>query len=193
MTTRDYIRDMRPECDGDGEHRRILMRWRDQHNGYWCRRCDLVLKIDEIELRNNRRVTAHNAMRDKLAKYYETLPPLVCDYCGATNQFPDADFVRVEHTVRAMGKKYRADVAALSASPLDANGGLLCVIEVIDSSPPSKAKLMVQKLTRAFYLRPQPIDGDNLRGYCSTHCWQKAQAGNISPAYKRRVNKYAIH
>ena len=190
LTTKGYIRDIRPECDGDGKHRRILMRWRGQHNGFWCRHCDLVLKIDEIELRNNRRVTAHNAMRDKLAAHYETLPPLICDYCGSTNQFPDADFVKVEHAVRTAGKKYRADVAALSASPLHANGGVLCVIEVIDSSPPSESKLKAQELTRAFYLRPQPIDGYSLHGYCSSYCWQKREQTHSS--HRKKVNINAI-
>ena len=175
MSVREYIHDTSPECDGDGKHRRILMRWRDQHDGFWCRRCDLVLKIDEIELRNNRRVSAHNAMRDKLAAGYKTLPPLICDFCGKTNRFPVADVVRVEYAVRASGKgsKYRADVAALSSSPLHADGGLLCVIEVIDTSAPSEVKLKAQGLTMAFYLRPQPIDGDSLQGYCSAHCWQE--------------------
>lgn len=175
MSSRDYIRDTRPECDGDGKHRRILMLWRDQHNGFWCRRCDLVLKIDEIELRNSRRVTAHNAMRDKLAAHYENLPPLICDSCGTANGFPSADLVRIEHTVHTVGtgRNYRADVAALSASPLHTDGGLLCVIEVIDSSPPRREKLKAQNQIQAFYLRPQPIDGDSLHGYCSAHCWQE--------------------
>ena len=173
MPNRDYIRDTRPECDGDGKHRRILMRWRDERGGFWCRRCDLVLKIDEIELRNNRRVTAHNAMRDKLAARYDKLPPLICNFCGTANEFPKADFVRVEHTVHTRGtdRNYRADVAALSASPLHTDGGLLCVIEVIDSSPPHREKLKAQNQIQAFYLRPQSTDGDSLRGYCSAHCW----------------------
>ena len=193
MPNRDYIRDTQPECDGDGKHRRILMRWRDQHNGFWCRRCELVLKIDEIELHNNRRVTAHNAMQAKLAANYETLPPLICEFCGRTNHFPAADVVQVEYTVQTRGKRYRADVAALSSSPLHADGGLLCVIEVIDSSPPSKAKLEVQELTRAFYLRPQPIDGDRLHGYCSAHCWREEYADALIPAYKKQVNTNAFH
>ena len=176
MRNRDYIRDTRPECDGDGKHRRILLRWRDQHNGFWCRHCEIVLKIDQIELKNNRHVTAHNAMRDKLAAHYGTLPPLKCEFCGTTNQFPVADFVEIEYTVRTQGKSrgYRADVAALSASPLHIDGGLLCVIEVIDSSPPHKDKLKSQNDIKAFYLRPQSIDGDSLRGYCSAHCWQES-------------------
>ena len=192
MSVREYIRDTRPECDGDGKHRRILMRWRDQHNGFWCRRCDLVLKIDEIELRNNKRVTAHNAMRDKLAAEYKTLPPLICDFCGKTNHFPIADVVRVEYAVRTSGNgsKYRADVAALSSSPLHANGGLLCVIEVIDTSAPSEVKLKAQELTTAFYLRPQSIDGDSLRGYCSARCWQEGVKEDI-PTDNRTYRQFS--
>ncbi len=175
MPRRRQIRDTQPECDGGGTHRRILMRWRDQHGGFWCRRCNLVLKPDDIEQRDSRRITAHNAMRDTIAANYDTLPPLMCEFCGTINQFPSADFANIEHKVRMAGtsKYYRADVAALSASPLHVNGGLLCVIEVIDSSPPSIEKLQAQKSITSFYLRPQPINGEYLSGYCSPECWEQ--------------------
>ena len=175
MRKRRHNRETLPECDGEGTHRRILMRWRDQHGGFWCRHCNFVLKPEDIEQRDSRRITAHNAMRDTIAANYDTLPPLMCEFCGTTNQFPSADFANIEHTVRmaGTGKYYRADVAALSASPLHVNGGLLCVIEVIDSSPPSIEKLQAQKSITSFYLRPQPIDGEYLSGYCSTECWEQ--------------------
>ena len=68
-----------PECDGDGAHRPIMMRWRSERNGFWCRRCNLVLAIDEITLQDQRWVTSHNAMRDALCTNYHTLPPCYAD------------------------------------------------------------------------------------------------------------------
>ena len=165
-----------PECDGDGTHRRILMRWRIEHNAFWCRRCNFTLALDEISHHHNRRVTAHNAMRDALAANYDTLPPLTCLYCGKTERFPSADVKKIEHFVRTPGatQNYIADVAALNVSQLAKNGGVVCYIEVIDSNPPRSAKLKLQEAVKTFYLRPQPINGDNLYGYDSASCFRQA-------------------
>ena len=165
-----------PECDGDGAHRPIMMRWRSERNGFWCRRCNLVLAIDEITLQDQRRVTSHNAMRDALCTNYHTLPPLLCGYCGHQSCFPTADVVKIEHKVEIFGesRNYIADVAAFRELPIDltGNGGLVAVIEVVDTNPPSYSKLRSQNVVQAFYLRPQSINVHNLHGYCSALCCQ---------------------
>ena len=166
-----------PECDGEGTHRRILMRWRSEHNGYWCRHCNLVLAVGEADYRHKRQVTAHNAMRNSLCANYHILPPLVCTYCGIKSYFPPADVVKIEHKVKVLGasRNYIADVAAFRLVPLDltGNGGLLAIIEVIDTNSPSYTKLRLQESTRAFYLYPQNIKVEFLEGYCSATCWRR--------------------
>ena len=187
-----------PECDGKGSHRPRLMRWRAEHNGFWCRRCDLVLAIGEADYRHRRRVTTHNAMRDSLCANYQTLPPLLCTSCGSKSYFPPADTVRIEHKVKVLGasRNYIADVAAFRTVPLDldGNGGLVAVIEVIDSNPPSNNKLKLQESICAFYLYPQKIkNAENLDGYCSVACWRQFGVRRLGVSATTRPANSPMH
>ena len=118
-------------------------------------------------------MSAHDSLRDRIARHYFSLGVLDCQYCKHLTELPLGGVRKV--ITEYAGNGYRADVAAL-----DEWGEPVCVIEVVNKNPPATAVLRAQsQLQGAFYVEMDTFD-DGFRGYCSPFCWQHREQENAS-------------
>lgn len=118
--------------------------------------------------------SAHNELRDGIARRYFDLPPLMCRFCGHESPLPTEGVLDV--VTERGGRRFRADVAALNR-----HGEIVAVVEVVNTNPPVERVLAAQsELAAAFYVEPDALDG-GFEGYCSPFCWTNRRERNVSP------------
>ncbi len=106
----------------------------------------------------------HNAERDRIAREWATLE-FTCVACQEQRRMPVVARVATEVSYKG---RLRADIGAF-----DADGGVLGVIEVIRTHPPSSEALAEQsQLDFAFYRELDPYCSDDAAAYwlCSYEC-----------------------
>ena len=107
-------------------------------------------------------MTWHNALRDWIVSEWggTGVPVVSCQVCGHVLHAPPGTSAIAEYTIGSM----RADVGIL-----DAGGAIVGVVEIIDTSPPSTAKLSAQEqLPAVWYV-------ERTAAYCSPDCYTFAK------------------
>ena len=108
--------------------------------------------------------SAHDELRDRIAREYFDLPPLSCRFCRCTTSLPTEGVSQV--VIEQRHQHFRADVASL-----DRSGRIVAVVEIVNTNPPNDQVLSAQsELESAFYVMLDALD-DGFSGFCSTACW----------------------
>ena len=107
----------------------------------------------------------HDTERDRIAEKWGDLPSFVCSACHIEKPFPPVETIRTEARYQGL---LRADVAAV-----DAGGGVVGVVEIVYSHPPSQQALLAQEsLEFAYYrLLTLPWRKEPDAWFCCPECW----------------------
>ena len=118
--------------------------------------------------------SAHDELRDRIAREYFDLPPINCRFCHSTTSLHTESVAEV--VVERRHQHFRADVASL-----DLLGRIVAVVEVVNTNPPSEEVLAAQsRLKAAFYVTLDALE-DGFSGYCSPICWTHRDEENSCP------------
>lgn len=107
----------------------------------------------------------HDAERDRIVSNWPKLCPFICAACQAKTEFRHTANVRAEFHYKG---RLRSDVAAI-----DDSGGVVGVVEVVYSHPPTQKALAAQSSLDFAYYRwiRRPNQDQQDVWLCSPDCW----------------------